>query len=105
MKNTEQILHEILRAIQQVEPTAEVRLFGSQARGDAQESSDWDVLILLNHEADFFLKRQIRDALFLIELEYAIVINSFVYSKSFYAKRINSNPLFLAIEKDGFMLT
>ena len=33
-----------------VPPNSEVILFGSQARGDAHEGSDWDVLILLDKD-------------------------------------------------------
>ena len=47
--------NEIMQAISQkareITPKgSEVILFGSQARGDAHEGSDWDVLILLDKE-------------------------------------------------------
>ena len=45
----------IVSAIRNVATTgipkgAQVILFGSRARGDAREDSDWDVLVLLNKE-------------------------------------------------------
>ena len=47
--------NEILKAITDkaksiVPQNSEVILFGSQARGDAREDSDWDVLILLDKD-------------------------------------------------------
>jgi len=46
--------HEIFREIQtlkrQLLPDEKVILFGSQARGDEREDSDWDLLILLNKD-------------------------------------------------------
>ena len=34
----------------EVEPTAQVLLYGSRARGDANKDSDWDVLVLSNKD-------------------------------------------------------
>lgn len=41
-------IHAILRGIAPVR--GEAILFGSRARGDARETSDWDVLVLLDKE-------------------------------------------------------
>ena len=46
------ILKSIKEAVLQVEQEAKVILFGSRARGDAREESDWDVLIIAPNEVD-----------------------------------------------------
>ncbi|GHT69509.1 hypothetical protein AGMMS50239_36380 [Bacteroidia bacterium] len=43
-----QIFEEIRALKRQLLPDEKVILFGSQARGDAREDSDWDLLLLLN---------------------------------------------------------
>ena len=36
-------------------PNERVILFGSQARGDAHEDSDWDLLVLINKDKQNFM--------------------------------------------------
>jgi len=44
--NSDLILEKVKEIVQATDPEAEVILFGSRARGDAMEDSDWDILIL-----------------------------------------------------------
>jgi len=46
----QQIFKEIQTLKRQLLPDEKVILFGSQARGDAHEESDWDLLILLDKD-------------------------------------------------------
>jgi predicted nucleotidyltransferase len=50
----QQIFNEIQTLKRQILPDEKVILFGSQARGDAHEESDWDLLVLLNKEKRSF---------------------------------------------------
>ena len=45
-----QVFEQIRQIKRQIMPNEKVILFGSQARGDAREDSDWDLLILLNKD-------------------------------------------------------
>ena len=44
----EEILDMIRTTVRAKEPDAQIILYGSRARGDAHNNSDWDVIILLN---------------------------------------------------------
>ena len=47
----QQVIDEIRKTARNVAPHADrVLLFGSQARGDAREDSDWDILVLLDKD-------------------------------------------------------
>ena len=46
----QQIFEEIRALKRRILPKEKVILFGSQARGDAREDSDWDLLVLLNKD-------------------------------------------------------
>ena len=50
----QQIFREIQALKRQLLPDERLILFGSQARGDARENSDWDLLALLNGEKKSF---------------------------------------------------
>ena len=59
MNSTAQITKEIKQTVLGIDPTAEVILFGSRARGDFHEESDWDVLVLTEgDEVEIKLKQK-----------------------------------------------
>jgi len=50
------IFREIQTLKRQLIPDEKLILFGSQARGDAREDSDWDLLVLFNGEKSNFIE-------------------------------------------------
>ena len=93
------------KARQIVPPGAEVILFGSRARGDARDDSDWDVLILLDKES--ITSQDIDDYTYpLRELGwiYNQCINAILYTKKDWNKGISS-PLRQNVIEEGIRLT
>ncbi len=83
-------------------PHAEVYLFGSQARGDARNLSDWDLLILLNKKhVSFEEEKQIMDDFYELELETGEVISPLIYSKADWELKHKMTPLYKNISKEG----
>ncbi len=58
----------------------DVILFGSRAGGTAHEDSDYDILIVLNCEYDWQFRDQVIDVVYDMELEYDILIHTFLIS-------------------------
>ena len=93
------------KARQIVPPGTEVILFGSRARGDARDDSDWDVLILLDKES--ITSQDIDDYTYpLRELGwiYNQCINAILYTKKDWNKGISS-PLRQNVIEEGIRLT
>jgi predicted nucleotidyltransferase len=99
-----QILKEIKQTVLAIDPKAEVILFGSRARGDFHDESDWDVLILVDkEETDFNFKRKIRNALFELQLKFNEGISTIIRNRDFWDES-NATPFFWEIQKDGMVL-
>ena len=77
----EELLQRVKQAVHQVEPEADIILYGSRARGDAQAESDWDFLILLDGVVDDARTDAVRYRLYEIEWESGEVLCSIVRSR------------------------
>ncbi len=104
--NEKYIANLIKSKIYQKNPDAEVILFGSHARGEANIDSDWDILILLNNlSVNRKTEKEYREELFDIELEIGQPISTFVFSRNDWESRHSITPLYQSIKQDGISLT
>jgi len=78
----QQIFSEIQALKRQLLPNERLILFGSQARGDAREDSDWDLLVLINKDKSNFSDDYDKYAYPFAELglKYDALINAKVYT-------------------------
>lgn len=58
----------------------DVILFGSRVTGEAQEDSDYDVLIILNYDYDWQYRSRISTVIYDMELEHNVFIDAKVIS-------------------------
>lgn len=78
----DKVLDMIRTTVREQEPDAQIILYGSPARGDASDDSDWNIIILLNkqkmsHYDRYTIACELWDKGFNIGEE----INSLVYTK------------------------
>jgi predicted nucleotidyltransferase len=79
----------------------DVRLFGSFARGEANEDSDVDVLVVLDH-VDWPTRRDVIDRATDVGLPRSLLMSPLVLDEATYERwRTQQRALLLDIERDG----
>jgi len=80
----------------------DIILFGSRARGDFQNESDYDILVLVTKKTKA-LRDKIDDIVWEIAWEHNVVITAFIYEKSRF-ENDRFEPLFMNIQKEGVLV-
>ena len=83
---------------------SEIILFGSQARGDAREDSDWDILVLLNKKnvspADI---DEVAYPLRELGWDFGETVNTILYTKEEWNRDVAS-PFYENVTREGIRL-
>jgi len=100
-RNISQLIREIISSI---DPKAEVILYGSRARGDERDDSDWDILILTDYPVDLQIEREFRNKLYDLELDTGESLSVFAYSKDDWQTRQRITPFYQNVSQEGIVL-
>ena len=96
----EEILAAIKERVLSVIPDARVMLFGSRARGDWHEESDWDILVLTEQEVTDELDDKVFKAVYPISFKTFYVIQTVVANVKDWEHHPGWYPLWLSTKDD-----
>ena len=104
-ENESMALSELKERLLQRFSDVEVIIYGSKARGDDEELSDIDLLILVESQINRNLKEEITEITYDIELKYDVVFGIIVENRDFWKSPLaNAMPLHWNIDRDGVRL-
>jgi predicted nucleotidyltransferase len=101
----EELLTQVKQTIYEIEPDADIILYGSRARHDAHPESDWDFLILLDGAVDDKRTDAIRHRLYDIEWECGEVLSAIVRSRQeWHTPLYQVMPFAKVVREQGMLL-
>lgn len=101
----DELIDEIRQTVHEIEPEAEIILYGSRSRGDALSESDWDFLILVEGSASDERTDRIRHRLYEIEWDSGEVISSIVRSREEWDSALyKATPFHQRVQQEGIRL-
>lgn len=104
-KEEKTLLTRCRTAVESIDPSAEVILYGSRARGDSEPDSDYDLLVLADREVTLKREDLFRRQLFPMELETGAVFTLFLVSrKEWHSALYGAMPFRQNVERDGIVL-
>ena len=100
-----EIIRQIKEVVRQTAPTAEVVLFGSEARDDARPDSDIDLLILLDGDRLTLAREEtVTLPLYELELRTGVCISPIVLLKKQWRDRPFKTPFYINVINEGVRL-
>ena len=104
-KKEEALSKEVRNAIQRVDASADIILYGSRARGDAGPESDYDLLIVSDEPLTLKREDMKRRELFNIQLQHAVVLTVILISRNDWnSKLYSAMPFYRNVKTDGAFL-
>jgi predicted nucleotidyltransferase len=98
----QRLLERAVDSIREIEPSARLILFGSRARGEAREDSDWDVLVLLEGALAANRVAAVRRRLYEIEWETGYLLSVIVRSsRDWNSSLTKATPFYRNVEREG----
>jgi len=105
MKEKKYNIRQLIRQkISEIDPDAEVILYGSRARGDNKKDSDWDILVLTDYPVDRNKEREFRDHIYDLELLTGESFSVFVYSRTDWNTIQRISPFYHNVMEEGISL-
>ena len=100
-ENLERIIQEFKDEIQKITGSnlKRVVLFGSYARGDAEEGSDIDLLLIFEHKTSSDVISKIRAVSNRLSLKYDVVISEFLFTEEDFNNY--KTPFLLTVKREG----
>ena len=103
--DNEAIRDKIKANVLEVNPEAEVWLYGSRARGTAREDSDWDVLVLTpDDKLSVEEEGRFIDHICDLMVDTGHVIQLFAYGKSDWHNRHRITPFYHNVQREAVRL-
>lgn len=105
MRSPDPLLQELKREFQLLYGPRfrQMILYGSYARGDAQQGSDVDILLVLKDVSDPAAERErLSELLFRLALKYDVVVS--VIPADEHALETRRKPLFLNVKREGLII-
>ncbi len=98
-------LYDLKADIQKIDPTAQLILYGSRARGDAKPDSDWDLLLLTDkRELSRSFEKSLRMPVFLMELEVGEAFSLQLFTKYDWEHKFYITPYYENIQREGILV-
>ncbi len=106
MSSESEIKNRIIAVVRNQAPDAKILLYGSRARGDAREDSDWDLLILIDAKRITpKMEKRITDPLYELEFELGALISPMLYTVDEWERKYKVTPIYRNIAREALTLS